>query len=440
MATAVTSEAADTSAPLVAVSWASRIRLIALLICASASIVSARYVVFVLVEPMRHDLGLNDKQISAIKDLAFVIAYVFTAVPLGRLADRRSRRGLISIAALLWGLASMVCGGARNFWMLMLGRAGIGVGEAGFSSPAQSLIADTFPPSQRGTAIAIFLLGATLGNWIGPAFGGWAVQAHGWRWAYAAIGVPGLVLAPLIWFTLPDVRRGLSDGLVAARHAPAPFLETARTLFATRSLVMLFLASSLFSLVTMGLVSWLPAFMSRTHHMSAAQAGLQMGGALFFGTLIGHTSGGPMTDWLGRRDQRWYMWVPMLTGALAAAIGLVMLSGPSQFVFPLLFLQFAVGGMSAAPMMAAVAALAPASARGTAVAILLVFINVIGFGLGPFLVATISDLLHPVYGEASLAIAMRWTLLVAVPGALFAWIGSRHFRADEQAARVRLAA
>jgi MFS family permease len=414
-----------------------------LLVLLSASIVSSRYVIFMLVEPIRHELNLNDKQISAVKDLAFVLAYVLTAVPIARLADTGSRRKLIAVAVGMWSLAAMLCSIAQGFWALLLGRGGIGLGEATFSAPAQALIADVFPARLRGTAISIFLLGATMGNWIGPAFGGWGVQTHGWRWTYFAVGIPGLILAPIAWLTLRDVRRGLSDGVKisappSATSSPS-FMQTARLLMAARSLPLLILAISINALLTMGMVSWLPTFMERTHHMAAARAGAEMGGALFFGSLIGHTLGGPMTDLLGRRDKRWYVWVPMVTGAIGAAIAYFMLSGAGNMVFPLLFTQFCITGLSAAPMMAAVAALSPANTRATAMAILMVAINVIGFGLGPFLIATASDWLRPSYGEASLQIAMQGALIFSIPSTLFAWAASRTFTTDQEDARARLA-
>src|SRR5207302_1294782 len=138
---------------------------------------------------------------------------------------------------------------------LLLGRAGIGVGEAGFTAPSQAMIVDVFPASQRGTAISIFLLGATVGNLVGPAFGGWAAQAHGWRWAYMMAGLPGIVLVPLAWLTLRDVRRGLSDGIASEHVQSVPFGEAARELLAIRTLPLMMVAMSLNALIIMGLIS-----------------------------------------------------------------------------------------------------------------------------------------------------------------------------------------
>jgi len=179
--------------------------------------------------------------------------------------------------------------------------------------------------------------------------------------------------------------------------------------------------------------------MARTHGMALADVGKGMGAALFFGSFIGHSLGGPLCDMLIRRDRRWYMWILIVAGVSAALFGYAMLTAPAEWVFPLMFAQFSIGGMSAAPMMAALAALAPARSRATAVTLLMLSINVIGFGLGPFFVGSLSQWLHPIYGEASLGVAMRWTLLVALPSTVCAWIASRRFIADEARALAALA-
>lgn len=410
-----------------------------LLVLLSASVVSARYVLFVLVEPIRHEFNLTDPQISAVKDLSFLLAYVLAAVPVARLSDTGSRRRIIAVAALGWSAAVMLCGQALGFVTLFAGRFGIGVSESAFSSSSQALIADKFPAKWRGTAVSIFLFGATMGNMIGPSFGGWAAKAHGWRWAFVVAGIPGLILAPLAWFTLRDVHRGMSDGARVSATPPAgPSWASARELLTIPSLTLMVLSIGFSALLTMGMVSWMPAFMARTHGMALADVGKGMGAALFFGSFVGHSLGGPLCDWLIRRDRRWYMWILIVAGVSAALFGYAMLTGPAEWVFPLMFAQFAIGGLSAAPMMAALAALAPARSRATAVTILMLSINVIGFGLGPFFVGALSQWLHPIYGEASLGVAMRWTLLVALPSTVFAWIASRRFIADEARALAAL--
>lgn len=405
-----------------------------IMVLVSASVVAEHNMMVVLVEPIRRDLHLSDTAIGLVKDLAIAMVYILAVIPLARVADRWSKRRIVAIAAAIWSLSVLICGGAKSFWMLLTGRAGIGLGEGGFTPPSQAWIADLFPVRRRATALSIFLLGASIGNFAGPALGGWAAHVYGWRNAMLFASIPGFLLAPIVWLTLRDVRPGLADGVSVVDGASAPFLQTIRELMAIKTLPLLILAAALNVTLTMGLISWAPAFMQRTHGMPAQVAGVQMGGALFIGSVIGHTAGGPLADLLGRKDLRWYVWILMGSGTIATVVAWFILTGPTNIVFPLFGLNLLLGGLSAAPMMAMVTALVPARSRSTAVAMLMVAINVIGLGGGPLLVGMLSDLLRPVYGEASLGFAMQWTLLAGVPSSILAWMASRTCRADLAAA------
>jgi MFS family permease len=410
-----------------------------IMVLVSACVVAERYILFVLVEPIRRDLHLSDFQIGLVKDFILAIVYVLAVIPLAHLSDRWSRKRIVAIAALTWTVSVAICAFAKGFGTMLLGRAGIGLGEGAFTPPSQAWIADLFPPKQRGTALSIFLLGASIGTFAGPALGGWAAHEYGWRNALLIASIPGLILAPIVWFTLRDVRAGLADGNVANQKDRKRFLDVARELLAIRTFPLLVVAAALNTLMTMGMISWAPAFIERTHGMPARDAGIQMGSALFLGSMIGHLLGGPLADLLGRRNVRWYLWVPMISGAIAMGVGWLILTGPAERVFPLFGLQLLIGGLGAAPMMAVVTGLAPVSSRATAVAILMVVINVIGLGGGPVVVGWLSDLLHPTYGEASLGIAMRWSLLAGIPSTILAYLASRSYKADAEAARARLA-
>lgn len=401
-----------------------------LMVLVSASVVGERYMMVVMVEPIRRDLGLSDTMIGVVKDLIIAIVYIVAVIPLARVADGWSKRKIVAIGAATWSLAIIVCGLAKNFWILLIGRAGIGLGEGAYTPASQAWIADLFPMKQRATALSIFLLGASLGTFAGPAMGGWLAQEYGWRNALLLASIPGFILVPLVWFTLRDTRPGLADGHTAGQTRQMPFRETLREIMAIRTLPLLIGAASLNALLTLGLIGWAPAFMERTHGMPASQAGLQMGGALFFGSVVGHTVGGPLSDWLGRRDLRWYIWIMLCSGLAATALNFVLLTGPSERVFPMFGLTMLVGGLSAAPLMAVVAGLAPTHSRSTAIALLMVAINVVGLGGGPVLIGALSDLLRPLYGEDSLRMAMLWALVAAVPSTLLSWLGGRTCRGD----------
>lgn len=400
----------------------------------SASEIGERYMLVVMVEPIRREFHLSDFSISMIKDLAITIVYLLVVIPVGRLADRGSKRKIVAVSAIIWSTAVLLCGTAKGFWTLLIGRAGIGLGEGAFTPPSQSWIADLFPIKQRGTALSIFLLGTSIGTFLGPALGGWATHVYGWRTALLCASVPGFILAPLVWFTLRDPRPGLADGIAATKGVALPFWQTIRELLGIKTLPPLIVAAALNALLTLGLVSWAAAFMERSHGVPANVAGLQLGLALLVGSAVGHTLGGPLADFLGRRDLRWYPWIIMLGGAVSASIGWFILTGPSASVFPLFGLTLLSGGLSASPLMAMITGLAPPRSRGTAVALLMVTIQVVGLGGGPAFVGWLSDVLHPYYGEASLGMAMRWVLLAGIPSTILAWMASRTCRHDFAAA------
>lgn len=400
------------------------------MVLVSASVVGERYMMAVMVGQIKADLHLSDFQVGLAKDLAIAIVYIIAVIPIARLADRWSKRKMVAIAATVWSAAVLLCGLAKNFGMLLVGRAAIGLGEGGFTPPTQSWIADLFPMKQRATALAIFLLGASLGTFTGPALGGWLTHTYGWREAMLYASIPGFLLVPVVFFTLRDVPAGLADGSTAAEVKARPFIETVREILKIRTMPLLIGAAALNTLITMGMVSWAPAFMERTHGMSAQQAGLQMGGALFLGSVIGHSVGGPLADFLGRRDLRWYIWIQMISGILATGIAFMLLNGPSSLVFPLFGLNMLIGGLGAAPLMAVFAGLAPAHSRSVAIALLMVAINVVGLGGGPLFVGWLSDMLTPIYGLDALGMAMRSVLVVGAPSAVLGWLASRSCRGD----------
>ena len=225
-----------------------------IMVLVSASVVGERYMMAVMVGPIKAELQLSDTQIGLAKDLAIAIVYIIAVIPLARVADRWSKRKMVAIAATVWSFAVLLCGLAKSFPMLLLGRAAIGLGEGGFTPPSQSWIADKFPMKQRATALAIFLLGASLGTFTGPALGGWLAEAYGWRKAMMLASIPGLLLAPIVWFTLRDVAPGLADGKTAAEVATRPFWQTIREILSIRTIPLLTGAAALNTLLTIGMI------------------------------------------------------------------------------------------------------------------------------------------------------------------------------------------
>lgn len=396
-----------------------------------------RQILSILVEPIRAELKLSDTQIGMLTGLAFAIVYGLASVPAARVADRWSRRSVVAISIGAWSVMTAVCGFAQNFVQLFLARLGVGLGEAGGSAPIQALISDHFPRRQRGTAYSIYLLGPPLGMGVGLAVGGWILAHHGWRWTMILAGLPGLILVPLLLFTIRDLRPGIADGAVSVQK-PKPFGETIATLWRIRTLPLLMSASTIQALIGMGMINWVPAFFTRSHHLTAAEIGPKLGAALALGSLSGHLIGGPLADLLGKRDLRWHLWVPAGASLLSASIAAIALTGPADRAFPLLGLQVMLTGLSASPMIAITTGIAPVWARATAAACLMLVINLIGLGLGPVAIGALSDALRPVHGEESLRIALLSGLVCAIPAAVIFFVASTRYRQDSADADARL--
>lgn len=397
-----------------------------------------RQILTILVEPIRQELGLNDSQMGLLTGLAFALVYTLGCIPIARLADRTSRRAVISVCVTFWSLMTMACGLAGGFWQLFLARMGVGLGEAGNSPSSQALIADLFPAHQRGTAMSIYLLGPPVGIALGLALGGWALANFGWRGAFLIAGVPGLAIGPLVWFTFRDVRKGLADNAVPEVDPPA-LVPTLRTLLSIKTLPYLIAGGVLTSLIGMGLSGWLPAFLIRIHEIPEIEVGAKLGAALGIGSILGHMTGGPLADWLGRRYLRAQLFIPIITTLSSALFALAAFTGSATGVFWLLGLQTFASGLFAAPLFAIITTLAPPWARATASAFLLFAINLVALGLGPAFIGVLSDILRPEFGEESLRYAMILSLVLAAPAAFLYFMASRHYPEDFERARQRLA-
>lgn len=409
--------------------------LIVLALVGSVSVID-RQIINILIESIRHDLSLTDSQIGFVTGLAFAATYMVMCIPAARLADRWSRPRVIAIAVTVWSVMTVLCGTAQNFLQLFLARVGVGFGEAGGNAPSQAIVGDIFPRHRRATAMSVLLLASPIGVGTGLLFGGWAVEQYGWRTTFLLAGLPGLILGPLVFLTFPKIRKGMADG-VRTELPPLSFFATVRQLFAIPTIPYLTVAGTLTALLSMGISSWVPAFLLRSHAMSQSEIGASLGLALGTGSLIGHVVGGPALDLLGKRDLRWHFWVPMITVPAAGLFAAAAFLAPIGQVFWLLAMQVMLAGLIAGPMVAIVMTLAPVQARATASACIFLIISSLGVGLGPQLIGIISDLLRPAYGEESLRWALLSATLLAVPALLSYLMASRHYRADIAGAQER---
>lgn len=393
-----------------------------------------RRILSMLIKPIRAEFNLNDSQLGLLMGVAFAVMYCIACIPAARLADRWSRRNVVALSVGAWSLMTLVCGVVQNFPQLFLARMGVGVGEAGGGAPMQAMISDNFPPKQRGTAFSVYVIGTSLGLGAGTAFGGWALEAFDWRWAFILAALPGLILAPLFWLTMPNSQAGLADG-VSAKFDQRPLLETIRLLLSIRTIPLMLAAATLSAMIGMGLIDWMPEFFGRSHGLSSSEIGLKLGFFMATGSVVGHILGGPLADFQTRRNVRWHLLTPAILSLVGAGFAALAYTGTPEMAFPLLGLQVLLSGMFAAPMMLMMTSLAPVWARATSAALSMITLNLVGLGLGPWFVGMMSDVLRPAYGEDSLRIAMLCMLGLAIPVSFLFYLASRHYRADLETAR-----
>ena len=378
---------------------------LAILVLVLISVVNAvdRQLPFILVDPIKAELGLSDTQIGLMAGLAFAVVYSFAGLPLARLADRGSPRRVLVASLVIWSLATAVTGWAQSFIQLILCRVGVAASEAGSMPAAHALIARTFPTSRRAAIVAVFSLGVPVGSTLGLALGGWINDVANWRTAFFIIGLPGLLIAAGAMVVLPAPRQRMM-----AAHADTPsFAQSIRRLLAFRSFRHLAAASSLFACGSYGLNVFAPAFLTRTHDLSTVEAGVGVGLAFGIGGGIGTFAGGLLGDKLGRRDARWRATVPAIGQFLCIPLSLgAWLIDDATVSIVLLGTVYLCGLLYFAPTFAAIQYLVPDSGRAMASAVLLFCLTLVGSSVGPMAIGSASDWLAPAYGQMSLRYAM----------------------------------
>ncbi|MBL8643364.1 MAG: MFS transporter [Rhodospirillaceae bacterium] len=397
-----------------------------------------RNMIGILVPAIKADLGLSDTEIGFITGLAFSLFYALMGIPIARLADRFSRRGIVSIALAVWSAMTCACGLAQNFVQLALARVLVGVGEAGATPPSHAIIADLFPKARRAFALSVYAFGSPMGVIIAYLAGAWLTQEYGWRVTLFAFGVPGIAVAVLIYRALPEPPRGASE--LNAGDAPitsASLKEALRTLLAKPAFRQNAIGSGLFAFLWFGLLSWAPSFFTRTHAMPLAEVGAWLSLALGLSQLLGVWLGGVLGDKLGARDVRWYPWLCALSMVGSAPFYLVVFLSPTPMLaLVALFCAVTISIMQSGPQHWITQAVAGPRMRATATATYLLIVNLIS-GFGAQIVGVLSDALNPAYGVNSLGMALLGVAIVlSLWSALHFWRIGRTLAADIAAADV----
>ena len=395
-----------------------------------------RQVINILAESIKRDLGISDTELGLLTGTAFGIFYSVLGGPIARLADRWNRVNIISVSLLLWSGLTAVCGLAQNYLQLFLFRLGVGIGEAGGSPPAQSLISDYFPYTRRATAMAVFTLGVPLGSFLGFLIGGIVDDLWGWRVAFLVAGAPGLLLVLLIKFTLKEPVRGQADGIPPEATGDLPPIgPTIRSLFARKSYFLLVNGGTFGILMVYISGAWLPSFFIRVHGMTAGEIGSWLALSVGLGGAIGSIGGGMLSDWLRRRYPRPEIWILAISTALTCPLLLLtVLSDGLPLALVGLFLLNMFAFVWIGPTSATIQRVVPIRARSLAVGIQLSVANVISLTFGPPVVGYISDVLRPEYGVESIRYALAIASVAAFGGTACYLAAGRHVLADIRSA------
>lgn len=367
-----------------------------------------RQIMSILQEPIRREMGLSDTQLGLLTGLTFALFYTSFGIPVAWACDRYRRVNIMAAACAIWSLFTVACGFAANFAQLAAARVMVGMGEAGGSPPSYSLISDYFPRAERATALAIYSLGVPIGSALGIAVGGWVAAAYGWRAAFIAVGLPGILLALVMLLLIREPERGRLDPLpdgVAAHEPPGSIVSGIRTFFASRTMTLTAISSGLSAFVGYAMLSWNPPLLERAKGMALTDIAFWYALVLGVTGVVGTFASGWLADRLGRRDPRWYAWVPALafTLSLPALAGIIWApTWPLALVF--VAIPALLNNMYLAPALAVVQNAAPPARRTIAGATLLFILNLVGLGGGPVFVGTISDLAKPDWGDRSLLV------------------------------------
>jgi MFS family permease len=361
-----------------------------------------RQILSLLVEPMKRDLSISDTQMSLLQGLSFALFYTLMGLPLGRLADSKSRRGIIAGSIFIWSLMTAACGLVKGYWGLFFTRMGVGVGEAGLSPAAYSLIADSVEKKHLAKAIAVYTMGIYLGGGLALIVGGMVIQwadefssisipligeVYAWQAVFLAVGLPGLLLVPFL-FTLKEPSRP------QVHEKSVPVAEVIQFFKQNKKTILLHnFGAALASVGGYGALAWVPSYLIRVHGMTGGEVGLAFGIIVLFCGAGGVIIGGVLADKRCKAGQtdakiRVAMWA-MIIGIIPTLI--YPLISDLQLVLIILAIStfFANFMMGLGP--AAIQEAVPSNMRGQFSALYLFVVNLIGLGLGPTLVALSTD-------------------------------------------------
>jgi MFS family permease len=384
-----------------------------------------RTIVLTLSEALKKEMHLTDRQLGFLGGTTFAVFYGLLAIPIARVAERRSRVSILVGCLVIWSLMTALCGLAQTFVQLVLARIGVGTGEAGGQPTSHSLISDLFPVRQRATATALFQLGVPAGILTGAIAGGWVTQNISWRAAFVAVGMPGLLLAVLIKFTVREPKRGGMDAHDMLRvsnnsafHEPPSIMAVFRCLGATPVFVHIILAAVLAAIAGNGINQFLHSFFLRNYGLGYAKGAMVFGVVLSVSMGVGTLLGGIACDRAGGKRRWMQPVIPAVGLAIGGPLAALGFGQPDWTSAALIIL---VSGILTstyfAPIYSITHSLLEPRMRATGAAILTVGLGLISLGLGPVLAGAASDFFAATRYAGNFAIDCKAGVVAALPTA-----------------------
>ncbi len=394
-----------------------------------------RAVFSVVLEPLKEEFSLSDSQLGLLTGIVYALTYALAGIPLGLLIDRVNRKRLLAGLLVVWSGATALCGLTQSYAQLVVARFAVGAAESGGAPASMSMISDVFPSERRSTAFGVFWSSTAFAAALTFIIGGWVVQQWGWRAAFLIAGGPGLILAVLLMLVVKEPRRGAMDDAVATDERAPDVFEALREVLSRPMVVAVFVAMTLSSIVASGTLVWIVSVLMRTQNMSITAAGLVAGGAAVVCGTSGTYFGGVLADKIAVKDRARIALVPAVASVVAVAAELTLAAAPTMFVaigaYALFELTFRT---SLGPGYSLLLGPVPPRTRGLLSSTMQLSTNLIGWGCGPLIVGTVSDLSDGPeslrYGIAGLAIV---NVFAAAAFFLAWWLGRK--RGDGDGAR-----
>lgn len=389
-----------------------------------------RQILVILLEPIKADFNLTDAHVGWLTGLVFAAFYATIGIPVAMWADRGNRRNIISLALGIWSAMTALSGLAQNFWHLLLARMGVGIGEAGGTPPATSMIADLYPPQERAMALGIYTSGIGLGIMAGFALGGYIYELYGWRVAFFVAGVPGLILALIVRFGIREPVRGLADQ--RTDDSPAPSIgETLKFISGQSSYLWLLAGCLLICISANAFLVFTSSHLQRTYGLTPGQVSLPLGILIGGVGSAGAVILGRVCDMMSKRDLRWRPLIIALCAGIALPFAWMFLRAPTvEMAYVWNIVPSFIGLIYASVAYTASQELVKLRMRSFASAFMLFCLTLVGIGCGPLIAGILSDHFAAQGAAQPLARALELILLFNAASIACLLMATRSYRKD----------